>query len=135
MILSDGTVLQPKLLVAATGWSIDSSYLPGGEKAGEYGSLVAADADRPVYLRFYDQDHPGIFYVSTAAGFQPYTESASYISQAINQILRGSWTRPSPKEIQRNLKTVVLHHVGLPGLIHEDLEGAGFKNLRGKNVR
>ncbi|KAJ5171723.1 hypothetical protein N7492_004316 [Penicillium capsulatum] len=135
VVLSNGTVVHPQMLVAATGWSTDSSYLPGGSKAGEYDSLAAADAPRPLYLRFYDQEYPGIFYISTAAGFITYTENAAFLSQAVNQILRGTWAPPSAEEIQRNLKDVVLHHICLPGLLQEDLEQAGFKDLRGKDVR
>ncbi|KAJ5689988.1 hypothetical protein N7462_004380 [Penicillium macrosclerotiorum] len=130
--LTNGTVLHPKLLVAATGWSTESAYLPEGVAAGEYDSLAAADAPRPLYCRFYDQDYPGIFYISVAAGFITYTESANFYSQAVNQILRGTWTPPDEKAIQKNLKEVVLHHISLPGLIEEDLEAAGFKDLRGE---
>ncbi|GLI74337.1 hypothetical protein PoHVEF18_002574 [Penicillium ochrochloron] len=135
VVLTNGTALYPRMLVAATGWSTESSYLPEGSPAGEYDSLAAADAPRPLYLRFYDQDYPGIFYISVSAGFITYTESASFLSQAIGQILRGTWTPPSEEEIKKNLKEVVLHHICLPGLIEEDLAAAGFKDLRGKNVR
>lgn len=135
VILTNGTALYPRMLVAATGWSTESAYLPEGSPAGEYDSLAAADAPRPLYLRFYDQDYPGIFYISVSAGFITYTESASFLSQAIGQILRGTWTPPSEEEIKKNLKEVVLHHICLPGLIEEDLTAAGFKDLRGKNVR
>ncbi|KAJ5544296.1 hypothetical protein N7513_007107 [Penicillium frequentans] len=133
--LSNGTVLKPKMFVAATGWSTDSSYLPEGCEAGEYDSLAAADAERPLYLRFYDQDYPGIFYISVAAGFITYTENASFLSQAVNQILRGTWTPPSAEEIKKSNKEVTLHHIALPGLIENDLEAAGFQDLRGKNYR
>ncbi|KAJ5287792.1 hypothetical protein N7478_003478 [Penicillium angulare] len=135
VILSNGTILTPKMFVAATGWSTESSYLPEGCEAGEYDSLAAADIERPLYLRFYDQDYPGIFYISVAAGFITYTENASYLSQAVNQILRGTWTPPSEDAIKKNTKEVVLHHITLPGLIENDLEAAGFKDLRGKNYR
>lgn len=135
VVLTNGTALYPRMLVAATGWSTESSYLPEGSPAGEYDSLAAADAPRPLYLRFYDQDYPGIFYISVSAGFITYTESASFLSQAIGQILRGTWTPPAEEEIKKNLKEVVLHHICLPGLIEEDLAAAGFKDLRGKNVR
>lgn len=133
--LTDGTVLYPRMLIAATGWSTDSSFLPGGSKAGEYDSLAAADIPKPMYLRFYDQDYPGVFYISMSNGFMAYTENSSFLSQAIVQILRGTWTPPSPQEMQKNCREVVLHHVGLPGLLQTDLEDAGFKNLRTKNVR
>jgi hypothetical protein len=123
------------MFVAATGWSTDSSYLPEGCEAGEYDSLAAADAERPLYLRFYDQDYPGIFYISVAAGFITYTENASFLSQAVNQILRGTWTPPSAEEIKKSNKEVSLHHIALPGLIENDLEAAGFQDLRGKNYR
>ncbi len=33
--LTDGTVVQPKMIVAATRWSTDSSFLTGCSKAGE----------------------------------------------------------------------------------------------------
>jgi hypothetical protein len=59
--LADGTVVHSKMIFAATGWSTDSSFRPGGSKAGEYDSLAAADIPKPFYLRFYDQEHPGIF--------------------------------------------------------------------------
>jgi len=133
--LTDGTVLYPKMIVAATGWSTDSSFLPGGAKAGEYDSLAAADISKPFYMRFYDQEHPGIFYVSMSNGFMAYTENASFLAQAINQILRGTWTPPSAREMEKNCREVVLHHIGLPGRLQTDLEDAGFKDLRTKNVR
>ncbi|KAK5447956.1 hypothetical protein LTS15_009455 [Exophiala xenobiotica] len=133
--LTDGTVIYPKMIVAATGWSTDSSFLPGGAKAGEYDSLAAADIAKPFYLRFYDQEHPGIFYISMSNGFMAYTENASFLAQAINQILRGTWTPPSAKEMEKNCREVVLHHIGLPGRLQTDLEEAGFKDLRTKNVR
>ncbi|KAL6249203.1 hypothetical protein RBB50_004266 [Rhinocladiella similis] len=135
LTLSDGTTLAPTLLVAATGWSTDTSFLPGGTNPGDYDSLAVADIDRPMYLRFYDQEHPGIFYISISNGFMTYTENASFLSQAIDQILRGEWMPPSTKEIRKNCREVVLHHVGLPGLLQTDLERAGFRNLRTKDVR
>jgi hypothetical protein len=58
--LIDGTKSR-WMIFAATGWSTDSSFPPGGSKAGEYDSLAAADIPKPFYLRFYDQEHPGIF--------------------------------------------------------------------------
>lgn len=133
--LSDGTMLTPTLVVAATGWSTDTSFLPGGTGPGDYDSLAVADIDRPMYLRFYDQRHPGIFYVSVSNGFMTYTENASFLSQAVERILRGEWTPPPPAGMRKNCREVVLHHVGLPGLLQTDLERAGFRNLRTKDVR
>jgi hypothetical protein len=133
--LTDGTVLHPRMLIAATGWSTDSSWLPGGAKTGEYDSLSASDIKEPLYLRFYDQKHPGIFYISMSNGFMAYTENASYLSQAINQILRGSWTPPDEREMQRNCREVVMRYIGLPGRLQTDLEDAGFANIRTKDER
>lgn len=133
--LSNGTVLHPKMLVCATGWFNDFSYLPHGDSAGKSDFLVASHIERPLYLRFYDRDHPGIFYVSIANGFMTYTETASFLEQCINQILRGIWTPPSAREMENNIREVVTHHIGLPGRLQTDLEEAGFKDLRTKNER
>lgn len=133
--LSDGTILHPNMIVAATGWTTDTSFLPGGTTPGEYDSLAVRDIPRPLYLRFYDQEHPGIFYISMSNGFMAYTENAAFVSQAIEQILRGTWKPPPRKEMEKNCRDVVLHHIGLPGLLQTDLEQAGFRNLKTKDIR
>jgi hypothetical protein len=133
--LSDSTILHPKMIIAATGWTTDTSFLPGGVHPGEYDSLAVADIPRPMYLRFYDQEYPGIFYISMSNGFMTYTENASFLSQAIEQILRETWVPPSKKEMAKNCREVVMHHIGLPGLLQNDLEQAGFNNLRTKDLR
>lgn len=133
--LTDGTVLHPKMIVAATGLTTETSFLPGGVEPGEYDSLAVADIPRPLYLRFYDQEYPGIFYISMSNGFMVYTENAAFLSQAIEQILRGTWTPPSSKEVAKNIREVVMHHIGLPGLLQNGLEQAGFTNLRTKDIK
>ena len=133
--LTDGTVLYPKMLIAATGWSTDSSFLPGGEKSGEYDSLAAADIPRPLYLRFYDQEYPGIFYVSMSNGYMAYTHNSSFLSQCIVQILRGTWTPPSKQQMDRNCREVVTKYIGLPGGLKLDHEEEGFATLRWKDER
>ncbi len=135
LTLTDVTVLYPTMLVAATGWSNDTSFLPGGTPAGEYYALVASANAKPMYLRFYDQNHPGVFYVSMANGFMTYTENASFLSQCIAQILRGQWTPPPRELMEKNCREVVMHHIALPGLLQNDLEDAGFQGLRTKNIR
>lgn len=68
-------------------------------------------------------------------GFMAYTENSALLSQAVEQILRGTWTLPSKQQIGRNIREVVLKTVGLPGLLPKDLEREGFKNIKGKNER
>ena len=96
LFLTDGAVLHPSLLIAATGWSMDYSFLPGGNPPGvRYKASTLASTSRtprPMYARFYDQEYPGIFYVSAANGFMAAGEGASFHSQCVEQILRGEWT-------------------------------------------
>lgn len=90
MTLTNNVVLYPKILVCATGWTLDLDCLPP-TRAGKSFQHVQAR----LFCRFWDIDYPGLTFISISNGFMCATENANLVSQAVAQILQGKWKQPS----------------------------------------
>jgi len=88
--LTNNVVLHPKMIVCATGWTLDLDCLPP-DRAGQTFDTVQSR----LFCRFWDVDHPGLVFVSLSNGFMCATENANLVSQAVAQALLGKWTEPS----------------------------------------
>lgn len=87
--LTNNVVLFPKMLVCATGWSLDLDCLPP-TRANQLFTTVQSR----LFCRFWDIDYPGLAFVSISNGFMCATENANLVSQAVAQVLLGNWTQP-----------------------------------------
>jgi hypothetical protein len=87
--LTNNVVLYPKMLVCATGWTLDLDCLPPTRAKQSFEHIQSR-----LFCRFYDIDYPGLAFVSLSNGFMCATENANLVSQAVGQILLGNWTEP-----------------------------------------
>jgi len=121
VILTNGTVLHPQLIVCATGWNLDYKFLPSHD------GLTYDQMMQRMYCRFMDVDHKNLFFVSVANGFMCATHSADYVSRCIIQILTGEWTPKSKTSLRENIENVVTKGLALPGKYEMELEHEGFR--------
>jgi hypothetical protein len=135
--LTNNVVLHPKILICATGWTLDLDCLPA-DRAGQAFDTIQSR----LFCRFWDIDHPGLAFVSLSNGFMCATENANLVSQAVAQALLGKWTEPEMAymvlsrrrhradsqldNIEKEVKTGIF----VPGKAMTDLERAGFKGLK-----
>jgi hypothetical protein len=87
--LTNNVVVYPKILVCATGWTLDLDCLPPSRAKQSFEHIQSR-----LFCRFYDIDYPGLSFVSLSNGFMCATENANLVSQAVAQILLGKWTQP-----------------------------------------
>ena len=86
--LTNGVILHPKMIVCATGWTLDLDCLPRKDQSFD-------TVQSRLFCRFWDIDHKGLCFVSLSNGFMCATENANLVSQAIAQALLGKWREPS----------------------------------------
>ena len=88
--LTNNVTLQPKMLVCATGWTLDLDCLPSDRAMQSFDTVQSR-----LFCRFWDIDYPGLAFVSLSNGFMCAPENANLVSQAVAQVLLGKWTQPS----------------------------------------
>jgi hypothetical protein len=87
-------VLYPKILVCATGWTLDLDCLPPTRAKQSFEHVQSR-----LFCRFLDIDYPGLTFVSLSNGFMCATENANLVSQAVAQILQNKWKQPSMEDM------------------------------------
>jgi hypothetical protein len=92
--LTNNIDLYPKMLVSATGWTLDLDCLPPA-RAGQSAETVQSR----LFCQFWDIDYPGLVFVSLSNGFMCATENANLVSQAAARALTGDWIPPSMAEM------------------------------------
>ncbi|KAJ3338365.1 hypothetical protein HDU93_009600 [Gonapodya sp. JEL0774] len=122
---SNGVVSKPQMVVEATGWNLDMSWIPVRS------SYQFADLQPRLFGRFIDVDYPGLYWVSIANGFMCANHNADMVTQCITQILNGKWKQPTMATMEKQIKEVVLPTIFVPGRALAELRACGFQVVQG----
>ncbi|KXS18043.1 hypothetical protein M427DRAFT_42777 [Gonapodya prolifera JEL478] len=122
---SNGVVTKPQMVVEATGWNLDMSWIP--VRSG----VQFAELQARLFGRFVDMDFPGLYWISIANGFMCANHNADMTTQCVTQILKGTWKQPSVAAMEKQIKDVVLTSIFVPGRALAELRACGFDVVRG----
>jgi dimethylaniline monooxygenase (N-oxide forming) len=120
VFLGNGCVLQPQMIVCATGWTLDLKFIPF------YKGIALTDLLGKLWGRFCDIEHPNLFFISQGNGFMCLNHHADLVSRCAIQYMAGD-VKITKQQMEKERDEVYLKTLCLPHLSFQQLRASGFK--------
>jgi hypothetical protein len=120
VFLGNGCVLQPQMIVCATGWTLNLKFIPF------YKGITLTDLLGKLWGRFCDIEHPNLFFISQGNGFMCLNHHADIVSRCAIQYMAGD-VKITKQQMEKERDQVYLKSLCLPDLCLQQLRASGFK--------